>query len=60
MKHDTAGDGHLPAPSIWPMVVGAGVTLVAFGLLTSPVFSVVGALALLAGLAGWIGELRDE
>jgi hypothetical protein len=60
MKHDRTEDVHLPAPSIWPMVLAAGITLVAFGLLTSPVFSVVGVLALVAGIAGWIGELRDE
>ena len=60
MKHDTTGDVHLPAPSIWPAVLGAGVTLLAFGLLTSPDFSAVGALALVGGLAGWIGELRHE
>ena len=60
MKQDTTGDVHLPAPSIWPAVVGAGVTLLAFGLLVSLVFSVVGTLALVGGIAGWIGELRHE
>jgi hypothetical protein len=58
MNRDTTGDVHLPAPSIWPAVVGAGITLLAFGLLPNLLFSAVGALLLVAGIAGWIGELR--
>jgi hypothetical protein len=51
---------HLPAPSIWPVVCAAAVTLVAFGVLTSLVLSVVGVLLLARGLHGWIWELRHE
>ncbi len=46
--------------SIWPAALGAGVTLLAFGVLTSYAFSAVGMALFLIGLAGWIGELRRE
>ncbi len=49
-----------PAPTIWPVTIAAGLTLLAWGAVTSPIFSAVGALALLAGIAGWIRELRRD
>jgi hypothetical protein len=52
-------DVHLPAPSIWPAVLAAGVSLIAFGILTSHVFTVVGAVVFAWALAGWIAELRQ-
>ena len=53
-------DFHLPAPTIWPLVCGAGVGLLAFGLLTQPAFSLLGLLLIARSLVGWIGELRRE
>jgi hypothetical protein len=53
-------DAHLPGPSMWPFVLGAGVSLLAFGVLTSLLFSVVGAVMFGIALAGWIEELRHE
>lgn len=57
------GESHehpeLPAPTIWPAVLAAGVTLLAFGLLTSLVFAVVGALVFALGLGGWVWEIRN-
>ena len=49
---------HLPGPSVWPLTVGAGVTLLAFGVVTSVLLSLLGLLLLGYGLAGWIGEMR--
>ncbi len=60
MMDDTPADIHLPTPSVWPAVLATGITLLAFGVLTGPVFGVAGALAVIAALAGWIGELRHE
>jgi hypothetical protein len=51
---------HLPGPTLWPFVCGAGVALIAFGLLTHLVFSLVGLMLLARALAGWIEELRHE
>jgi len=49
---------HLPRPSVWPLTVGAGASLMAFGVATSLALSGLGLLLLVWGLAGWIQELR--
>ena len=51
---------HLPRPTVWPAVVGLGVTLALAGIVTSWAISALGIVALLWGLGGWIGDLRDE
>ena len=49
---------HLPTPSVWPVTVAGGFTLMAFGLLTSLALSLLGVVLLLWGLYGWIQDLR--
>jgi hypothetical protein len=52
---------HLPEPSIWPLVMAAGVALLALGVITTWEFALAGAAGLVLSLAGWLGELlRDE
>ena len=48
---------HLPRPSVWPMVLGGGLSLLLFGVVTSYAFMAIGALLILGALAGWIGDL---
>jgi hypothetical protein len=50
----------MPAPTLWPVTIAAGLTLLAWGAVTSPIFSAVGALLLLLGIAGWVRELRRD
>jgi hypothetical protein len=47
----------MPRPTVWPMVLALGLMLLAAGLLTNRLFSVLGAVMSVAGLAGWIGQL---
>lgn len=47
----------LPKPTAWPIVLAAGVALLAAGLVTSYAFCAVGLLLLVIALAGWIGQL---
>lgn len=47
----------LPHSSVWPMVLGGGLTLLLFGVVTSHAFIAIGALLLLGAVAGWIGDL---
>ena len=49
---------HLPSPSVWPMVVAGGFTLLAFGVLTAFGLSLLGAVLMAWGLYSWIQELR--
>lgn len=53
-------DVHLPSPSVWPFVLGAGVTMAAFGVPTSLYFSIVGVVLMVWGIVGWIQDLRHE
>jgi len=50
----------LPNPSVWPVVVAFGACLLAWGIVTSWIISAVGLVAFVAGIAGWIVEMRDE
>ena len=52
------GSEHLARPSIWPLTVGGGFALLAFGLLTSVALSILGLVLMGWGLYGWIQELR--
>ncbi len=49
---------HLPSPSVWPLTVAGGFTLVGFGVITIPALSVLGLILMAIGLYGWIEELR--
>jgi hypothetical protein len=49
---------HIPSPSVWPLTVGGGFSLLAFGLLTSVALSILGVALMVWGLYGWIRELR--
>ena len=44
--------------SIWPIACAGGLALLAFGVLTSLLFSAAGALLLVWALVGWIAEMR--
>jgi hypothetical protein len=49
---------HLPQPSIQPLITGAGVAMLLFGVIAGPLFAGAGLLTLGAGIVGWIAELR--
>jgi hypothetical protein len=52
-------DAHeLPHESLSPITLAAGIGLLGFGLLTSPVFSIVGIVTMAWALASWIKEIR--
>jgi hypothetical protein len=50
----------IPRPTAWPAALALGVTLLAWGLITSPVVLGVGVALFAVSLAGWIGEIRHE
>ena len=53
----TALEIELPAPTAWPIVLAAGVTLMFAGLLTAASVSILGALLAIAGGVGWFREV---
>jgi len=46
----------VPAPTAWPMITALGITLLAAGLVTHLVISVVGIVLALRGAVGWFRE----
>jgi hypothetical protein len=47
-------------PTYWPAAMALGITLLLWGLVTSPVVLVAGAAVIVVSLVGWIGEMRRE
>jgi hypothetical protein len=48
---------HLPAPTAWPFVTAFGLALLAAGLVTQAVISVVGLILAVRGAVGWFGDV---
>jgi len=49
---------HLPAPSFWPIVLAFGMALIAIGVVSTVIVSIVGVVVLLVAIAGWTLENR--
>ena len=47
-----------PEPSFWPIVLAAGVVMMAAGVLWTPVVTALGLAILLIAIAGWTQENR--
>jgi len=47
----------LPAPTVWPMVLACGITLIGAGYLMHPLLAVVGVAAVVLGGVGWFREV---
>ncbi|MEE2972733.1 MAG: hypothetical protein VX672_06375 [Planctomycetota bacterium] len=47
----------IPRSTPWPMITAFGVTFVFAGIVTSPMVSVVGAIASIVGLVGWFRDV---
>lgn len=56
--HDVAADHELPHESLSPITLAAGIGLLGFGLLTTPVFCIVGLVTMAWALRNWIQEMR--
>jgi hypothetical protein len=53
----TPGSIKLPAPTAWPIVLAFGMTLIFAGLVTSSAVSVLGAILIVVGCAGWFTDI---
>jgi len=51
---------HIPRPTYWPAAMALGITLLLWGIVTSPVLIAAGGLAFAVSLGGWIGEMRHD
>jgi hypothetical protein len=57
-EHHDAVEHELPHESLSPITLAAGIGLLAFGLLTAPVFCIVGLVTMGWALANWIEEMQ--
>ena len=51
---------HLPSPTIWPLLLAFGVTLMAGGLVSTFVLTAIGAAITLASCVGWFVQVLPE
>jgi len=51
---------HLPGPSLLPVVVAAGITVVLVGVVLSPMLAGLGLLVTVVAIARWIREVRAD
>jgi len=49
---------HLPPPSYWPIALAFGLALIAIGVVSTFIVSLVGVVVMLASIAGWTMENR--
>jgi cytochrome c oxidase subunit 1 len=55
---DEKPDIHLPSPSFWPIVLAAGLAMLAVGVVSNLVISIIGIVVILGAIAGWALENR--
>ncbi|BCX03415.1 MAG: hypothetical protein KatS3mg053_1353 [Candidatus Roseilinea sp.] len=53
-EHAEAHEPHMPAPSLSPIILGAGMTLAAFGIVLHPIMLIIGVVGILVGLGTWL------
>jgi hypothetical protein len=47
----------MPAPTVWPLVLAFGLTLIAAGMVTAASVSILGAILTIAGAVGWFRQV---
>jgi len=60
-QQDGAGDlGYFPSSSAWPVVLSAGVVVLANGLVFGPPIAILGLLLMVAGVFGYAREADQK
>jgi len=54
------GHVHIPDPTYMPIIMALGIMCILWGIVTTPLISLVGAILFVISIMGWIGELRHE
>lgn len=63
VQSSVAAEAHrhvMPRPTIWPAVLGAGLTLLPAGLVLGLVTAITGLALTVVAVAGWVHELLVE
>ena len=59
-KHREGASIHLPAPTVWPIVLAFGCTMAAAGMVTTTGVSILGGVLMLAGCIGWFRQVLPQ
>ncbi len=51
---------HIPEPTYTPVFMALGMVCLLWGIVTTPLISLVGAVLFVISIVGWIGKLRHE
>lgn len=51
---------HVPEPTYAPLVLAIGIMCMLWGIVTTPLLSLVGGVLFVVGITQWIGEVRHE
>lgn len=51
---------HMPQPSFWPIVLAFSLLLMAVGVISTLIITLIGAAGLIASLIGWALENRSD
>jgi hypothetical protein len=54
---EASGHVELPLPTVWPIVLAFGITLLFAGMLTTALVSILGAILALTGYVGWFRDV---
>jgi hypothetical protein len=59
-SHESHEAIHLPPPSIWPVVLAVGLSVLLLGLVLNVPLLIVGTVITVASLALWVRDARRE
>jgi len=57
---EPARPAHIPEPTFWPAVLALGVIFVLWGVITTPIVTIIGLGVSALSIGKWIGELWHE
>jgi hypothetical protein len=60
MKNDDYNEEHVQLYSYWPILLAAGLILIAIGIVSYWPISSLGAVVVLSSIMGWVWEVRSQ
>jgi len=51
---------HIAQPTYWPLVLAVGITIFAWGWVTSWLMTVLGLILVITAIVNWIGDMRHD
>lgn len=51
---------HIAEPTYWPLILAVGITMFAWGWVTSLLLTALGLILIVASIVNWIGDMRND